>query len=178
MSERTLVHRRAQNDLLPEVLGTVYWTEQVGYQANIPFRDGTTKVLNVEFVNDEWYILEETPEGYKTDASGKIPRREFGVGYWPDQHPRNPGNLTLAVAPSFGEYISQGIEMATQGLSKKTQKEAVKDDTKDDNGGNNLRGKTPEVFDGNRSNSKAFISDIKIYFLLNRRKPDIKNVYS
>ena len=67
------MHRHAQNDLLPEVLGTVYWTEGVGYQANIPFKDGTFKALDVEFINDEWYILEGTPEGYKTDASGKIP---------------------------------------------------------------------------------------------------------
>src|SRR5882757_8195526 len=177
MSERTLVHRRAQNDLLPEVLGTVYWTEQVGYQANIPFRDGTTKVLDVEFINDEWYILEGTPEGYKTDASGKIPRNEFGVGYWPDQHPKNPKNLVLAVAPSFGDYISQGIEMTNPGPSKKAQKEAVHD-TKEENGGNSLQGKVPEVFDGNRANSKAFISDIRIYFLINRNKPDIKNYYS
>jgi len=48
---------------------------------NIPFQDGTTKVLDVEFINDEWYILEETPEGYRTDASGKIPRKQFGIGY-------------------------------------------------------------------------------------------------
>ena len=68
--------------------------------------------------------------------------------------------------------------MTNPGPSKKTQKEAVQDTTKEDNGGSNLRGKAPEVFDGNRANSKAFISNIKIYFLLNRKKPDIKNVYS
>ena len=132
------MHRRAQNDLLPEVLGTVYWTEGVGYQVNIPFRDGTTKVLDVEFINDEWYILEGTTEGFKTDASGKLPQNEFGVGYWPDQHPKNPKNLVLAVAPSFGDYISQGIEMTNPGPSKKAQKEAVHDTTKEENGGNSL----------------------------------------
>ena len=145
---------------------------------NVPFQDGTTKVLDIEFINDKWHILEGTPEGYKTDSSGKIPRHEFGVGYWPDQHPRNPENLTLAVAPSFEEYLAQGIEMSNPGPSMKTQKETTQNTPKDNDGGSNLRGKTPEVFDGNRANSKAFISDIKIYFLLNQNKPDIKNVYS
>ena len=135
---------------MPEVLGTIYWTEQVGYQVNIPYQDGTTKVVNVEFINDKWYILEESTEGYQTDSTGKIPRRQFGVGYWPDQHPRNPGNLMLAVAPSFGEYLAQGIEMTNPGPSTKTQNEAVQDATKDkeENGGSNLRGKAPDIFDG------------------------------
>src|SRR5882757_6979235 len=68
--------------------------------------------------------------------------------------------------------------MTNPGQSKKVQKEAVQNATKEENGGSNLRGKAPNVFDGNRSNSKDFISNIKIYFKLNRRKPDIKNVYS
>jgi hypothetical protein len=39
-------------------------------------------------------------------------------------------------------------------------------------------GKAPTVFDGDRKNSKAFISDLEIYFRLNRKRPDIKNYYS
>jgi hypothetical protein len=41
-----------------------------------------------------------------------------------------------------------------------------------------LRGKAPELFDGDRTKSKAFISDIRIYFRINRKKYDIKNAYS
>ena len=113
------MHRHAQNDLLPEVLETIYWTEQVGYQLNILYQDRTTRVVNVEFINNEWYILEESTKGYRTDSTGKIPRRQFGTGYWPNQHFQNPGNLTLAVAPSFGEYLAQGIEMTNPGPSTK-----------------------------------------------------------
>jgi hypothetical protein len=52
------------NDLPSEVLGTVYWTEQVGYQLNVTSKDGTTQVLDVEFINDEWYLLEVSSNGY------------------------------------------------------------------------------------------------------------------
>ena len=39
-----------------------------------------------------------------------------------------------------------------------------------------LKGKTPEIFAGDRTKSKAFPTGLKIYFTLNRNKPDIKNV--
>ena len=41
-----------------------------------------------------------------------------------------------------------------------------------------LKGKAPEVFSGDRTKSKAFLTGLKIYFTLNRNKPDVKNVYS
>ena len=41
-----------------------------------------------------------------------------------------------------------------------------------------LKGKAPEVFTGDRTKSMAFLTGLKIYFTLNRNKPDIKNVYS
>jgi hypothetical protein len=68
------------NDLPHEVLGTVYWTEGVGYRLNIATNDGTTKVLNVEFINDEWYLLQETTHRYRTNTSGKVPKDHTGIG--------------------------------------------------------------------------------------------------
>jgi hypothetical protein len=53
-----------------------------------------------------------------------------------------------------------------------------KDDHKENRNGGGLRGKAPELFDGDRTKSKAFISDIRIYFKINRNKFNVKNVYS
>jgi len=47
----------------------------------------------------------------------------------------------------------------------------------DENREGGLRGKAPDIFDGDRSKSKAFTTDLKIYLQLNRNKPDIKNRY-
>jgi hypothetical protein len=52
------------NNLPGEVLGTVYWTEGVGYQLNITTKDRMTQVLNVEFINNEWYLLQGITHGY------------------------------------------------------------------------------------------------------------------
>jgi hypothetical protein len=42
-----------------------------------------------------------------------------------------------------------------------------KDDHEETGNGGGLRGKAPETFDGDRTKSKAFISDIQIYFKIN-----------
>jgi hypothetical protein len=52
-----------------------------------------------------------------------------------------------------------------------------RDEEHEGNGGG-LRGKAPEIFDGDRTKSKAFISDLRIYFQINRKKSDVKNAYS
>ena len=52
-----------------------------------------------------------------------------------------------------------------------------KNDNDDENGGN-LRGRAPEIFDGDRSKTKNFITELKVYFQLNRNKQDVKNRYS
>jgi hypothetical protein len=72
---------------------------------NITSKDGTTQVLDVEFINDEWYLLEVSSNGYQTDISGKVPKEHTGIGNWPDDHPNNPKNLVLATAPSFGDFL-------------------------------------------------------------------------
>ena len=41
-----------------------------------------------------------------------------------------------------------------------------------------LKGKAPEIFARDRTKSKAFLTGLKIYFTLNRNKPDVKNIYS
>jgi hypothetical protein len=92
------------NDLPGEVQGTVYWTEGVGYKLNIS-ANGTTKVLDVEFINDEWYLLQEMTNGYRTDTLERVLKDHTGIGNWPDDHPNNPKNLVLATAPSFGDFL-------------------------------------------------------------------------
>jgi hypothetical protein len=187
-SQLILVNRQPTNDLPGEVLGTVYWTEQVGYQLNVRSKDGTTQVLDVEFINDEWYLLEGSPNGYRTDLSGKVPKEHTGIGNWPDDHPNNPKNLVLATTPSFGDFLLQGRTMAS--TSRTTPPPAQinmgggtipkgkkKDDHEENGSGGGLRGKAPEIFDGDRTKSKAFISDIQIYFKINQNKYDVKNVY-
>ena len=42
----------------------------------------------------------------------------------------------------------------------------------------NFQGKAPNVFDRDRTKSKAFISDLKIYFRINRSHPDVKNYHT
>jgi hypothetical protein len=158
------------NDLPGEVLGTVYWTEGVGYQLNIAANDGTTKVLDVEFINDDWYLLQGTTHGYRTDTLGKVPKDHTRIGNWPDDHPNNPKNLVLATAPSFEDFIQQGLTMASTfattppaqinmrgGIIPKGKK---KDDQEENGSGGGLRGKAPELFNGDRTKSKAFISDV------------------
>ena len=109
-----MINRRSTDDLLPEVLGKVYWEEGLGYRLDIELKDNNTKVFDVEFINDNWYLLEETEEGYKTNASGKIPENELRTGYWPSAHPKNPKNLVLAVAPNFRDFLAQGLSTMTQ----------------------------------------------------------------
>jgi hypothetical protein len=93
------------NNLPAEVLGTVYWTEGVGYQLNVETVEGTTKLLNIEFINDDWYLIKETTNSYRTNTSGKILKEHTGIGNWPDDHPNNPKNLVLTTAPSFGDFL-------------------------------------------------------------------------
>ena len=182
-----MINRRSTNDLLPEVLGKVYWEEGLGYRLDIELRDQTIKVFDVEFINDNWYLLEETDEGYKTNASGLIPENDLGTGYWPSAHPKNPKNLVLAVAPSFGDFLAQGTSTMTQNQPDPTPQINMggapiaatnEPDTTREQGRGHLKGKTPEVFTGDRTKSMAFLTGLKIYFTLNRNKPDIKNVYS
>jgi hypothetical protein len=70
-------------------------------------------VLDVEFINDKWYLLEGSINGYRTDTLGKVPKDHTGIGNWPDNHPNNPKNIILATAPSFGDFIQQGLNMAS-----------------------------------------------------------------
>jgi hypothetical protein len=172
-----LVTKRPKNDLPQEVLGTVYWTEGAGYQLNVTIAEGVTRVVNVEFINDKWYLLDETTDSFKTDSSSKFQRNQFGVGHWPEEHLKNPKNLVFAIAPSFGDYLSQGTEMAsTSNPEPPAQinmgggtipKGKRKEDNEETGNGGGLRGKAPELFDGDRSKSKAFISDMQIYFKIN-----------
>jgi len=137
-------------------------------------QEESTKVLDVEFVNDDWYILEPFEEGYRTTKSNKFPLGEYGVGNWPTNHPRNPRNLVLATADSFRDFLlgqNRMTERPTEGTTEK------KEENSDHNGGG-LRGKAPEIFNGDRTKSKAFISDLRIYFQINRKKAEVKNTFS
>ena len=46
----------------------------------------------------------------------------------------------------------------------------------DEEGG--FKGFKPNVFDGDRKKSNTFITDLEIYFRINRNKKDVKNFYS
>jgi hypothetical protein len=108
--------------------------------------------------------------GYRTDISGRVPTDHTGIGNWPDDHPNNPKNLILTTAPSFGDFIQQGLTMASTSITTPPAqinmgggtipKGKKKDDHKENRNRGGLRGKAPKLFDGDRTKSKAFISDI------------------
>jgi hypothetical protein len=129
--------------------------------------------------------LAHTTEGYKTAIEGELQPNQWGLRYWPEDHPKNPKNIVLTTAPSFGEYIEQGLKkMAststtkppTPSKGKKRQEPEEEEETLPMRRGN-FQGKAPDVFDGDRTKSKAFISDLKIYFRINRNHPDMKNYH-
>ena len=167
MTQRIQVHKQTENDLPSEVLGTAYWTEGLEYQVEVPTKEGTTKVIDIEFINDDWYLLVPTATGYETDSTGKFEKNQFRIGAWPDDHLRNPKNLVLATVSSFGDFLNQGmlsqdtetpqtqINMEGGSFSKKKQP-----NNPDNNGGGGLRGKASEIFDGDRSKSKVFTTEL------------------
>ncbi len=156
----------------------------MGYQLTVPTPEGPTKVIDVEFINEEWYLLVQNATGFETDSTGQFKRNQFGVGNWPIALPRNEAETVLATAPTFGDFLAQG--MTNQETNQNPQinmgggplPKTRKNNDTDDNGGGGLKGKTPEIFDGDRSKSKAFTTDLKIYLQLNRNKADVTNRYS
>jgi hypothetical protein len=64
--------------------------------------------------------------------------------------------------------------LTTKGKKKQKPRE---DEPLSSNGGN-FRGKAPDVFDGDRTKSKAFISNMVVYFKINHNHPDIRNPYT
>jgi hypothetical protein len=155
---------------------------------NVATNDGTTKVLNVKFINDEWYLLQEMTNGYRTDTSGKVLRDHTRIGNWPDDHPNNPKNLILATASSFRDFLQQGLTIASMSVTTPPAqinmgggtipKGKKKDDQEENGSRGGLRGKAPKLFDGDRTKLKVFISDMRIYFRINQNKFDVKNAYS
>jgi hypothetical protein len=106
---------------------------------------------------------------------GRVPRDHTGIGNWPDDHLNNPKNLVLTTAPSFGDFLHQGLTMASTSATTPPpaqinmgggtiSKGKKKDDQEESGSGGGLQGKAPELFDGDRTKSKAFISDVRIYF--------------
>jgi hypothetical protein len=108
---------------------------------------------------------------------GKVLTDYTRIGNWPDNHPNNPKNLILATAPSFGDFIQQGLTMASTFATappaqinmggETIPKGRKKDDHKENGNRGGLQGKAPKLFDGDRTKSKVFISDIQIYFKIN-----------
>ena len=68
-------------------------------------------------------------------------------------------------------------EINMGGGSKQKKKETVDKDEDNGNGGS-LKGKAPEIFNGDRSKSKEFLSELRVYLQLNQKKGDVKNCYS
>ena len=182
-----VVTRRQSDDLPQEVKGKAHWTEGVGYQAEVPTeQEGQYRIFDVEFINDKWYQLASTSEGFKTTTEGELQPNQWGLGYWPEDHPKNPKNIVLTTVPSFGEYIEQGLKtMASSSAGKaptsskgKKKQEPIEEEEITTTRWGNFQGKAPNVFDGDRTKSKAFIADLKIYFRINRNHPDVKNYHT
>jgi hypothetical protein len=135
----------------------------------------------VEFINDHWYLLEWHKDSFQTNIS-----RIFQTGWnrtrtWPENHPNNPYKV-LETAPLFRNFLLGNMAMNTQ-ETKATPKAIPARNTKKNNnephqGNGSLKGKAPKVFDRDRSKSKAFISDLRIYFQINQHKPNVTNCYS
>ncbi len=85
-------------------------------------------------------------------------------------------NVTLTAA----EYMHYLEIMRQQGKqaepAKRTTSPDRSDEEKETKG--NLRGNPPKVFTGDRTKSRSFISDLQVYFQLNRRHTDVRNCYS
>ena len=104
----TFIRWRTSDDLPQEVKGTVYWTKGLDYQVNIMVEDQTrtiTRIIDIEFINDKWFILEPTTEGYQTNVSRKFPKEAHGTDNWSKKHPKNPQNVILATAESFRNFL-------------------------------------------------------------------------
>ena len=105
--KETVVQRRtAQSDLLPEVLGKVYWEEGLGYRLDVEFEaQNYAKVFDVGILSTTtWYLLERNERRLQNKRLGKESQRtntELGIGR--RHHPKNPKNLVLAVAPKLPE---------------------------------------------------------------------------
>jgi hypothetical protein len=68
-----VVTRRQTNDLPQKVKGKVHWTEGIGYQAEVPTKqEGQYRIFDIEFINNKWYQLANTTEGYKTTTKGEL----------------------------------------------------------------------------------------------------------
>jgi hypothetical protein len=130
--------------------------------------------------------LASTSEGFKTTTEGELQPNQWGLGYWPEDHPKNPKNIILTTAPLFREYIEQGLKtMASSSAGKaptsskgKKKQEPIEEEEITTTRWGNFQGKAPNVFDGDRTKSKAFIADLKIYFRINRNHPDVKNYHT
>jgi hypothetical protein len=190
MTQATVVTRRQKDDLLSKVTRTVKWTEDIGYQLDVLLeQEGQFRVYNVEFINDKWYLLAPTAEGYKTNLEGELEPHHWGTGLWPENHPQNPKNLLLAKVPSFGKLLEEGLKEMTSSsnaapppepplITKGKEKQKPREDEPLSSNGGNFRGKAPDVFDGDRTKSKAFISNMVVYFKINRNHPNIRNPYT
>ena len=73
----------------------------------------------------------------------------------------------------------QAAESSTQiNMEEGPVPKGKKETDQEDAGNGGLKGKTPNIFDGDQAKSKAFLSGTKIYFCINRKKTEIKNCYT
>src|SRR6201991_1157493 len=120
--EKVRVHRRTEDNLPIEVLGSVIWLARTapGYY----LRDSQGNFEPVEFIEDYWYWLEEYdefPDQYYTYPRWRIARHQGNTGFWPLDHPQHPNNRapTLPI-PEFAigsEPQSAITRTSSQGLS-------------------------------------------------------------
>ena len=129
-------------------------------------KDNREFTYDVEFINNQWWNLKKNGLYWITRTDWKIPIREAGTGYWPDQYPNNPNYQTIA----------QMAQIAAAMTRTKTPRPATP--TQDTEKAGGLRGKAPEVFTRDQKESKKFISELNVYFKINQKHKDIINQYS
>ena len=202
----SVVTRRAQDDLSQEVKGTVYWESGFGYRLTGTTTEGSTVTYNVELINDQWYQIRAHQGRYYTNKNGEIPLGGFGSGRVGQTEPAQQQDpdvqiQTLDYKPTVLDQdtvdalLATGMDPQQQPQDASTQINMgggpmatdptpiqtvapAKDEEEERETGGGFKGKAPTIFDGDRTKSKAFISDLDIYFRINRKKADVKNYYS
>jgi hypothetical protein len=208
------VERRTTDDLPSGLKGTVYWEDEVGYRLETQER-----FYDVEFINENWYLLDVTKEGTRTKLSGRLHHGKYGTGYRqkentkpspyhipPTDAPRpkqkemststtpvpqvaptpetnttmqsDSQNVTLTAA-EYLHYLNLLRQREQEKQPEPLKRTNTPDQTNDEQGTKGgLRGNPPQTFDGDRKKSRSFISDLQIYFQINRKHSDIRNCYT
>ena len=171
-----------------------YPPEAPGVSGYVAVNPKTAKQFDIEFINDAWFNIRTTKEGYATGKNLRVPQiNEYGLGYWRTDNPQHPkakakenipqiitepstSKETMATAPDtiFPDTTTETMRIQTAEVDNDTQVVA----TTERNTQGSLKGNPPKVFDGTRADSENFVQDFKIYWKINRRNAIMDEPYS